>query len=105
MTEGEEDGQSQDGQQSETAEESKESTSPASNSPASSSEPEEESTAGASQNALEYLTGDSIQAGDGIGTEQDTNQPEGTLSLQDLLNAQGVGDTTGTAPETTNTAA
>ena len=100
--EGEEDGQSQDGQQSETAEESKDSTSPASDAPASPSEPEEESTAGASQNALEYLTEDSNQAGDGINPEQDTNQAKGTLSLQDLLNAQGVGDTSGTDPASTN---
>ncbi|MDH4020260.1 MAG: hypothetical protein OEU84_11725 [Xanthomonadales bacterium] len=99
---GEEGEQSQDGQQAETAEESEENTSPTMDSSALPSEPEEESTAGASQNALEYLTGDNIQAGDGADPEQDSNQAEGTLSLQDLLNAQGVGDTTGTGPAATS---
>jgi hypothetical protein len=49
-----------------------------------------ESTAGAAQNALEYLEGNQ----QGTGTEQpipsDPSNQQGTLSIQDLLNAQGV---------------
>ena len=97
-----EDGQSQGGQQTETTEADEANTSSASDSPVSSSEPEEESTAGASQNALEYLTGDYGPSGDDSGTVQDTDQAEGTLSLHDLLNARGVGDTTAESPAPTN---
>ncbi|HEY5775909.1 MAG TPA: hypothetical protein VIS57_07485, partial [Xanthomonadales bacterium] len=48
--------------------------------------------------AFEYLTGDSARSGDGSGNEKDSAPPEGTLNIQDLINAQGVGTTTGTPP-------
>jgi len=61
------------------------------------SEPEEESTAGATQNALEFLQGESAQSGDGQDDAKETGTPPtGTLNIQDLLNAQGVGGQTGT---------
>ena len=64
----------------------------------SSAEPGEESTEGATQNALEFLKGESVQPSDDMSNDTDEIQPQGTLTIQDLLNAQGVGDTTGTAP-------
>ena len=59
---------------------------------------ENESTTGASQNALEYLTGGQEQ------TSQDETMPlpgrlQGTLSIQDLINAQGVGNTPDNDPD------
>jgi len=88
-----------DGQQAETTQKTAPNIPPAETSPPPSATPEEESTAGASQNALEYLTGDSAHAGDGSDNEADASPPEGTLNIQDLLNAQGVGSTTGRLPE------
>ena len=96
------DGQTQDSQQSESEQKPASSVSPASATPVSSAETEEESTAGASQNALEYLTGEGVQAPDSTGDESNTVQPEGTLNIQDLLNARGVGDSTGTDPASTS---
>jgi hypothetical protein len=71
---------------------------PADSFPASPAEPGEEDTTGTSQNALEYLTGESTQTGDGTGNEPVTNPPEGTLTIQDLLNAQGVGESKDVIP-------
>ena len=96
------DGQAQDGQQTETAEKSVSTAPPASTSPISTADPEEESTAGASQNALDYLKGKSIQTGEDMNGETDSTQQEGTLTIQDLLNAQGISNSTGTAPASTN---
>ncbi len=59
---------------------------------------EEESTAGASQNALEYLMEESTQVDDDINNQVDTNQSEGTLTIQELLNARGVNNTAVTLP-------
>ncbi|MDX2451418.1 hypothetical protein, partial [Desulfosarcina sp.] len=78
------------------------SISPPSATPVSSAETEEESTEGASQNALEYLTGEDVQAPGSTDDESNMVQPEGTLTIQDLLNAQGVGDSTGTDPASTS---
>ncbi len=100
QADGEADGQSQDGQQSESEQKPAPTVTPASATPTSSAEPEEESTAGASQNALEYLTGERAQTPDSTDDESDAVQPEGTLTIQDLLNAQGVGNSTGTLPVT-----
>ena len=66
--------------------------------PVSSVESDEESTVGASQNALEYLTGKSAQGEEDMDVTPDTTQPNGTLSIQDLLNAQGTGSTADSAP-------
>lgn len=93
-------GQAQDGQQSETVEKSVTITPPAESSAALSAQPEEESTAGASQNALEYLKGENAGAGQAADGDADADPPpEGTLNIQDLLNAQGVSGSTGTNPE------
>jgi hypothetical protein len=76
-------------------------------------EVESQSTTGASQNALEYLTGGQEQTtqatGDSPGTDEGMPLPElpslreqvpanmeGTLTIQDLINAQGVRTVTGT---------
>ncbi len=83
--------QSQDSQQTELSK-NRDPSDPAVNQPpAPPIEAEEESTAGAAQNALEYLTGENAQAGDDVSEEGETGQTEGTLTIQDLLNAQGVG--------------
>jgi hypothetical protein len=63
QADGQADSQAQDGQQTETAEKPVLSEPPASISPISTADAQEESTAGASQNALDYLTGRSIQTG------------------------------------------
>jgi len=95
----------QDDQQTEVTEESASSDPPASNDQTTPTEPDEESTDGTSQNALDYLTGDGDQSGEGNpNNEPDTTQPAGTLTIQDLLNAQGVGDSTGTNPTSTRPA-
>jgi len=63
---------------------------------------EEISTQGTAQNALEYLTGDTVE---NAGTGENGQEPiesEGTLSIQDLLNAQGVGAAVGTTPSSNN---
>ena len=73
------DGQEQAGQQSTDNQHRTVSTAPESTTPASPDQPETDSTAGASQNALEYLTGGNSR------TDQ-----EGTLTIEDLMNAQGV---------------
>ena len=91
---GQNEGQSQDSQQTETEEKPDSADSPSNTLPASPAETEEESTAGAAQNALEYLTGESAQTGDDLGGGAETDQAEGTLTIQDLLNAQGVGGAT-----------
>jgi hypothetical protein len=93
--------QSQESQQAEPSETSDPTIPPASSAAATPVEPEEESTAGASQNALEYLTGEDPRAIDSAIGEAREDQPEGTLSIQDLLNAQGIGDSTNMAPVTT----
>ncbi len=92
------DGEAQDEQQTETEQTPASSVPPASTTPLSPAEIEEESTAGASQNALEYLTGEQAQASDGKREETAAGEPEGTLTIQELLNAQGVGASIGTAP-------
>jgi hypothetical protein len=67
----------------------------------SSSESETESTVGTSQNALEYLKAESTQSGETAEGGAKTNPPPaGTLNIQDLLNAQGVGGAEGTDTET-----
>ena len=96
------DGQEQDSQQSESTQKPDSNVSPANATPVSSAETEEESTEGASQNALEYLTGEDVQAPGSTDDESNTVQPEGTLTIQDLLNARGVGDSTGTDPASTS---
>jgi len=66
----------------------------------SSSAPEQESTVGSTQNALEFLQGGSGQTGDGAGDAAETVPPPvGTLNIQDLLNAKGVGGATESDPE------
>jgi len=82
---------SQDSQQTEAEEKSSLAEPLTTTSPVSPTETVEESTAGAAQNALEYLTGENAQAGDDVSEEGETGQTEGTLTIQDLLNAQGVG--------------
>ena len=52
---------------------------------------EEESTEGAAQNALEYVTGESTPSEDSDSNAEEAGQTDGTLTIQDLLNAQGVG--------------
>lgn len=65
----------------------------------SSSETQEESTEGTAQNALEYLQGESAQTGETqVGEAGSGPPPAGTLNIQDLLNAQGVGGSTGPGP-------
>ncbi len=89
------DGQEQTGQQS-TDEQNRTASASSSESivPPSSDQSESESTAGASQNALEYLTGGN-----------DRTDQEGTLTIEDLMNAQGVRNATGAGsqedPDTT----
>jgi len=95
---GQADGQSQDGLQTESEQKPASSAPPVSATPVSSIEPEEESTSGASQNALEYLTGESDQSSGSTNDEPTAGQPEGTLTIQDLLNAQGLGNTTDPDP-------
>jgi hypothetical protein len=98
---GQEQGQSQEGPQTENAQAAATPVPSPETTPVSSPVPEEESTAGASQNALEYLTGETVPATGSTGDEPSTGQPAGTLTIQDLLNAQGVGGTTGAAPAPT----
>jgi hypothetical protein len=76
--------QAQSGQQSSNEQQAATSESSAQN---PSDEAETESTSGASQNALEYLMGDNSQAQPG--------DQEGTLTIEDLMNAQGVYTVTG----------
>lgn len=90
--------QTQDEQQTEVSEEPASNISPAGSDPASPAEPDEESTDGASQNALEYLTGEGDQANEGTGTDTGTTESAGTLTIQDLLNARGVGSSKGINP-------
>ncbi len=87
----------QAGQQSSEEQERTASNAPEDQSQISTEEPESESTTGTSQNAFEYLAGES--ANEGQGAPPDPATPTGTLSIQDLLNAQGLldgTDTTGT---------
>ena len=97
-TDGENNGQAQDAQQTETPGEPASPISPETSDPALPAEPGEDSTAGAAQNALEYLTGEDEQAGEGTDSEADVAQPAGTLTIEDLLNARGVGDSSGMDP-------
>jgi hypothetical protein len=89
------DGQEQTSQQS-TDEQNRTASASSSESivPPSSDLSESESTVGASQNALEYLTGGN-----------DRTDQEGTLTIEDLMNAQGVRNATGAGsqedPDTT----
>ena len=89
------DAQAQTGQQS-NAEQSRNANSATSTapSPATPTEPESEIPDGTSQNALEYLTGGSDQQQSSDSTQDNEDQP-GTLSIEELLNAQGVLDATG----------
>jgi hypothetical protein len=103
QADGEGDEKSQNSSPAEIVQNPASSVPPASTSPVSSTEPEEESTAGASQNALEYLMEESTQVDDDINNQADTNQPEGTLTIQDLLNARGVDNATGTQPLSSGT--
>jgi len=64
------------------------------------SESEEDSTAGSAQNALEYLKGENTGTGQAADAETETTPPAGTLNIQDLLHAQGVGGATGNATGT-----
>ena len=80
-------GQAQDGQQTSDEQSRTASTSAESSPSPSPDEPESDSTAGASQNALEYLMGNTTP----------TNQ-EGTLTIEDLMNAQGIGNATSPGP-------
>jgi len=73
------DGQEQAGQQNTDEQNRTASTPPENTSPPSPDEPEPDSTAGASQNALEYLMRDNTNS-----------SQEGTLTIEDLMNAQGV---------------
>ncbi|MFC1701688.1 hypothetical protein ACFL1J_02945 [Pseudomonadota bacterium] len=95
QAEGQNDGQAQGGQQTEVEQEQNSRNTPANPLPASPAESEQESTAGTSQNALEYLTGEVTQTGDVANTELETSQPADTLTIQDLLNARGVSDSNG----------
>ena len=79
--------QAQDGQQTSDEQARTASASAESSSSPTPDEPESDSTAGASQNALEYLMGNTTP----------TNQ-EGTLTIEDLMNAQGVGNSTSPGP-------
>ena len=83
-------GETQDDQQSEGEQESALPSPTTNDSTTSPAETEEESTAGAAQNALEYLTGENTQHSVDKGNEADSEQQQGTLTIQDLLNAQGV---------------
>ena len=83
--------QSQNSQQAETEKKSSLAEPPSITPADSPNEAEEESTAGAAQNALEYLTGDNAQSREEPDNKEETGQTEGTLTIQDLLNAQGVG--------------
>jgi len=53
--------------------------------------PDEPSTTGASQNALEYLTGEDTQRSTGQTMPTDPIERGDTLTIEDLMNAQGVG--------------
>ena len=46
---------------------------------------------------------ESTQVDDDINNQDDTNQQEGTLSIQDLLNAKGVNNATVTLPSSSGT--
>jgi hypothetical protein len=65
---------------------------------------EEVSTQGTSQTALEYLTGDPVEVSPASDNGQEPVESEGTLSIQDLLNAQGVGTAVGTTPSSNSAA-
>lgn len=66
----------------------------------STGEPEVESTVGTTQNALEFLKAESTQTGDVTDGAMETGPPPaGTLNIQDLFNAQGVGIGTATGQE------
>lgn len=67
----------------------------------SGSEPEGESTSGVSQNALEFLVGESGQPAQGQAAPSNTSAPEGSLSIKDLMNAKGVGNANTPAPPPT----
>ena len=86
----------------ETVESSTPDVPPASTSLLPPAESETESTAGASENALGYLKGENVRGSENTGNEPDTGQSEGTLTIQDLLNARGVGGSTDTLPATIN---
>jgi hypothetical protein len=94
---GKSDGQRQDGLQTESEQKKVSVTLPAESAAISPVVPVEESVEGTSQNALEYLTERSAEGQNGNTDAPITEQPEGTLSIQDLLNAQGIGNPSGTA--------
>jgi hypothetical protein len=94
------DTQAQTGQQSED-EQTQHTATPSTTAPPVSSEDSAASvTEGATQNALEYLMGDEVQSADTtvdeVQTSESAGDPEGILTIEDLLNARGVGDVTGT---------
>ena len=91
------DGQAQDGLQTESVQKTASVTLPAESAAISPAVPAEESVEGTSQNALEYLTGGSAEGQNGNTDTPVTKQPGDTLSIKDLLNAQGVGNPSGTA--------
>ena len=95
---GQDNGQSQNSQQNDVAKESTPGSPSASSTLPSPAETEEEQTAGTSQNALEYLKGESDRASGDTDDEPVTNLSEDTLTIQDLLNAQGVGGSTEPEP-------
>jgi len=90
--------QSQDGQQSSDEQQAESSTPTTLTSNNSGNESEGESTSGVSQNALEFLTGESDQTGQGQARPADTSAQRGTLSIKDLINAKGVGNANAPPP-------
>ena len=83
-----------DGQQGAEKPPSTNPTAPADNPQEATAEPEDDSPVGVSQNALQYLAGQ----GENDNSDPDQTAPaavRGTLSINDLLNAQGVGNSPG----------
>jgi len=93
----------QAGQQSESEQNRRASPSSANTTPSSSNESNADSTAGAYQNALEYLVGEDIPSGAAAQAAPPSPvESEDTLSIEDLLNARGVSGATGTEATGTN---
>ena len=69
--------------------------------PVSSAQTDEMSSVGASQNALEYLKQEADQSGETALTQPGDGQTQDTLTIQDLLNARGVGESAEPHPDPT----